>query len=314
MVKQILWSDDFNVLLLECILQAGAHIPIHKKTKETWDKVQDLFFLSDKAKHLKDDCYTNGNSEKFRERFKNIKIMVYATEVWKEWKGKNKSAIEDDEPNKLFKLLRQIEFDVEDEELNGKSAQKEDKKRRLESIEAAVTTNPTEEPKKRMKVEKGIIKDPISGIITENCSRKIKLSAFDEAVIRIAEGNTKKKEESYEESTLNVMLGWIDDQSESWVQDICEHLNCKDADEVAQYIELYETTCLLQLYCSCEFQFDKFNSYLKELGCKLLIGVKIFKIFEYVRKVKIVKNEKEIMTPSSNSSSSATLSSSSLQR
>lgn len=202
MGRQLPWSDELDILLLECIQQTGAHIPEYKKTKDNWDRVQEMFFNSNLTKDLQ-DCKIVGNVSKFQDRYKNIRTRLYSNSVWIEWKGTNKSAIQEDEPNKLFKIFRQIEFEIEDDALNGKTAIKEDKKKRLQAIETAVTAKPTEEPKKRSIPEKGIIKNPLTGEITENTSKRSKMSSFEAAIVRLAESFEDKTKDEVANDDLN---------------------------------------------------------------------------------------------------------------
>jgi len=46
MVKSITWTPILNEVLLECILQKGAHIPEYGKTSDTWEAVNEMFFAS----------------------------------------------------------------------------------------------------------------------------------------------------------------------------------------------------------------------------------------------------------------------------
>ena len=70
---------------------------------------------------------------------------------WPSFKANNISAIEVEELNKLFKLMRRIEIEIEDHPMASKSNEEERKK--LEALERTVTKDPTQPPQKKQRVK-----------------------------------------------------------------------------------------------------------------------------------------------------------------
>jgi len=99
---------------------------------------------------LKESCYVQGGHRKFVEQFAKIKMDVTKHTGWPSFKAKNLSAIEEEEPNKLFKLMRRIEIEIEDHPTASKS--KEEEKKKLEALERAVTKDPTQPPQKKQPI------------------------------------------------------------------------------------------------------------------------------------------------------------------
>ena len=166
-VKQIPWDDSLNILLLECIVQTGAHVPEWGKTEEVWEAVNKMFFNQSQASLLKESCYSSGNGRKLRDQYEKLKSEAQKSPAWPSFKERNKSAILEEEPNKSFCLLRRIEMEKEDKLELSKS--KEADKLKLASLEkATITRDPTQPPPKKQRTKN--VDGTIIGTITYSIS------------------------------------------------------------------------------------------------------------------------------------------------
>ena len=81
---RILWNEDTLIVLLECIIEVGAHIQENgdskKKSAETkWNEVAGCFFdhnLGRQFKHLRSTDGTNNDGRKFKDKFKEYRKKV----------------------------------------------------------------------------------------------------------------------------------------------------------------------------------------------------------------------------------------------
>lgn len=150
-VKQIIWNDALNLQLLECILQTGAHVAPHGKSTEVWEAVNHMFFMQPETQALKEGCYQPGKHRKFIEQYKELQTQAAKSPAWQEFQGRNLSAIDEAEPNKIWKLLRRLELEKSDKV--GLSKAKDAERLKLMEIEKAVTKDPVLQPTKRQRIK-----------------------------------------------------------------------------------------------------------------------------------------------------------------
>lgn len=184
MPKQIFWTQELTIVLLEVIHMKGAHTPGYGKTEEVWDSVNEAFFMQPEAAHLKADCYVPGSSRKFRDYWEKKRREVNKAAGWADYCATNKSAIIQPGPDKVsysnnftissyirvqvFELVRTLEMEIDrKQDLASKKGEEDAAAKRFRLDEIALNTLNPERP--RVKRQK--LKDPLTGAISvSDCS------------------------------------------------------------------------------------------------------------------------------------------------
>jgi hypothetical protein len=108
--RYIPWNEGLICLLLNIVLNKGAHKAKKNEVKKRWNAVNEAFFNHDKLQPFRLDVYKEGNPRKLRDKFQQV--LSAGKEVLE---SDNKLDIPD-EFRARYQLLQMIMIDSSDDE------------------------------------------------------------------------------------------------------------------------------------------------------------------------------------------------------
>jgi len=135
--SQIIWIAALLVLLLEIVIQVGAHIASGKNTAIKWSEVHAIFFDSEECAQYKTEAfYKKDEYRKLKEKFD--RVMKSISEDISTGNQSGKSG----EMSRVYELVQRIENEVDDdrEEREEKKQNAEDQHKAIEKCETDVLT------------------------------------------------------------------------------------------------------------------------------------------------------------------------------
>jgi hypothetical protein len=137
---QIIWTAPLLVLLLEIIIQVGAHIASGKATAIKWSEVHAIFFDSEECVQYKtEEFYKKDEYRKLKDKY--TKVMKSISENISTGNQSGKSG----EMTRVYELVQLIENEVDDdrEEREERKQNAEDQHKAIEQCETDVLTKNT---------------------------------------------------------------------------------------------------------------------------------------------------------------------------
>ena len=134
---QIIWIVPLLVLLLEIVIQVGAHIASGKFTAIKWSEVHAIFFDSEECVQYKTETfYKKDEYRKLKEKFGRVMRSISEDIATGNQSGKS------GEMSKVYELVQRIENEVDDdrEEREEKKQNAEDQHKAIEKCETDVLT------------------------------------------------------------------------------------------------------------------------------------------------------------------------------
>lgn len=101
---------------------------------------------------LREGCYQPDKNRKFLEQYKELQSQTRTNPAWQELQGRNLSTIKEEEPNKVWKMLRRLE--PEKLEKPNVSKAKEAERAKIAATKKAVTKDPLLQPTKKQRIIK----------------------------------------------------------------------------------------------------------------------------------------------------------------
>jgi len=135
--SQIIWIAALLVLLLEIVIQVGAHIASGKNTAIKWSEVHAIFFDSEECAQYKTEAfYKKDEYRKLKEKFD--RVMKSISEDISTGNQSGKSG----EMSRVYELVQRIENEKDDdrEEREEKKQNAEDQHKAIEKCETDVLT------------------------------------------------------------------------------------------------------------------------------------------------------------------------------
>jgi hypothetical protein len=263
---QINWTESLNVLLLETVMQHGAHLCKHGERETKWNQVNVSFFGSAEGKKLKALHFKANNFRMIEDKFK-VLVSDFVN-----FKTQGNTSNKPGEVTVLFTMIKQIVEEIEAFEAE-KAAPKE-RKRKHERIEADLLSPHTEEAK----VESDVIEE----VKTSKTPKKSPITTEMNFLQRVFENDDKPSHIEREANTL--MSAWLS-KNPSTIESFFVKAGVKVDDVTKQLFEEIAMSDIVELYCCPGKKFcqEYFCSNMQVLGFKMLHCLKIYKSLEAMR-------------------------------
>jgi hypothetical protein len=134
---QIIWIAALLVLLLEIVIQVGAHIASGKNTAIKWSEVHAIFFDSEECVQYKTEAfYKKDEYRKLKEKYDRVMKSIKEDISTGNQSGKS------GEMSRVYELVQRIENEKDDdrEEREEKKQNEEDQHKAIEKCETDVLT------------------------------------------------------------------------------------------------------------------------------------------------------------------------------
>jgi hypothetical protein len=278
--EHIPWNEEISIVFIDSVILKGAYKAKRGSTDETWDSVNNHFFMQPITEPFR-QLSKNNNVRKLKSKLKDLR------DWYNRQKGtKNLSAMENPEPGALYKKMHDLEemMEQEAEDKLNKTATKA----KLDAIEASNTMRPADQPKKKIKPNSSV-RSGIDGSFTEStvttASTAPTSKDFDAQLMDFM--NKKLPATIDERVTEKQLLRWYEtiNSDEDAVATFLTNKKIGNAAEIIDQFRVISFEAFANLYCSPGLKFEpkSFKDDAVKLGASYVVALNLYRFFDQLR-------------------------------